>query len=321
MINLDLFNSRTDLACENEKYQKEEFKLNGCNIVKSYHNDDIFFSIYTDAVINNISDEIKKIPEIIDNILKQVLKHLKINESSKALVVGLGNDKITPDALGPRCIDRILVTKHLFDNDEDITGLRNVSSFSPSVMGNTGMETSLIIESIVQKFKPDFLIVIDALASINLNRVNQTIQISTKGICPGSGIGNSRKEISFKTMGVPVISVGVPTVVDVASITNDVINFILNHIHKEIINPSNPLLFMPNNQNVSVPKEQKNKYIGLIGNLNEDELRRLIFEAIAPTGYNFMVTTKDIDQAISNFAMIISRGINLCLHQKVNSTQ
>ena len=142
------------------------------------------------------------------------LQQLGITEDKKALVVGLGNWNVTPDALGPMVVENLLVTRHLYKLAPETVGegYRDVSALSPGVLGITGIETSEIVFGVVEKSKPDFVICIDALASRALHRVNTTIQISDTGIHPGSGVGNKRKAIDQSTLGIPVIAIGVPTV-------------------------------------------------------------------------------------------------------------
>ena len=142
-----------------------------------------------------------------------------ITPSASCIIIGLGNEKSTPDSLGPLSINDIIVTNHLFSlgiNVED--GFRVVSAFNPGVMGQTGIETSDIIYALIKEIKPDFVIVVDALKASNVDRVNKTIQITDAGINPGSGIGNTRKEISKDVLNIPVFAVGVPTVVDLSLI-------------------------------------------------------------------------------------------------------
>lgn len=132
-------------------------------------------------------------------------------------------------------VEKALVTSHLFrlEFESVAEGYRPVAAVTPGVMGVTGIETSDIIFGIVEKFQPDFIIAIDALASRSIERINETIQLSDSGIHPGSGVGNKRKELSKETLGVPVIAVGVPTVVDAVTITSDTIDFILKHFGRE----------------------------------------------------------------------------------------
>ncbi len=268
--------------------------------------DDITDSENTDKVINVLIDT-------LDNILT-------IPKDSYGLVVGLGNDKSTPDSLGPLTINNIIVTNHIYVLDELSDNYKRLSAINPGVMGQTGIETSDIIESVVKKIKPDYLIVIDSLASKSIERLNKTIQITDTGIHPGSGIGNKRKEINSDTIGIPVIAIGVPTVVDAAVIVSNTIEFIYKNyeFNKNYINkPKSKLTF--NNVNylktdIIENKNEKEKLLGLVGTLNEEELQLFIYEVLNPIGYNFMVTPKEIDFIIQKLAYVISNSLNKVIH-------
>ena len=157
-------------------------------------------------------------------VLSKELQHLaKPKKRGTVLVVGLGNWNITPDALGPKVVSRVLVTRHLRDTlPEDMAQtVRPVAAVSPGVMGITGIETGEIVKGIVEKMHPDLVIAIDALAARKTSRINAAIQLSDTGLAPGAGVGNKRKMLSEETLGVPVIAIGVPTVVDAATLVND----------------------------------------------------------------------------------------------------
>lgn len=163
---------------------------------------------FIDESLSTLSEEIKRI----------------IPPEGNVLVAGLGNMKITPDALGPKCASMIFATRHITGELLKATGLsdlRSVTAFSTGVLGETGAEAAEVIKGIVQTVKPDFVITVDALAARNTERLGTTVQMCNTGIVPGSGVGNSRQEISEKTVGVPVISIGVPTVVDAATLILD----------------------------------------------------------------------------------------------------
>lgn len=259
------------------------------------------------------------------------LKYQGINKDASCLVVGLGNWNVTPDALGPLVCENVMVTRHLFElqpgNVDD--GYRPVSALAPGVMGITGIETSDIIFGVVENTKPDFVIVIDALASRSIERVNSTIQISDTGIHPGSGVGNKRKEISQETLGIPVIAIGVPTVVDAVSITSDTIDFILKHFGRELREGGKPSrALVPAGMTFGERKkltdedmpeeEQRNTFLGMVGRLDEEEKRKLIYEVLAPLGHNLMVTPKEIDIFIEDMANLLASGLNAALHQAVD---
>src|SRR5699024_6016533 len=158
--------------------------------------------------------------KVLAKEIQGLLDKHNIPDTKKGLIVGLGNWNVTPDALGPMTVDKTMVTNHLFELEFETVadGYRPMAAISPGVMGVTGMETSDIILSVIDMFNPGFVIVIDALASRSIERINETIQITDTGIHPGSGVGNKRKELSKETLGIPVIAVGVPTVVDAVTI-------------------------------------------------------------------------------------------------------
>ena len=174
---------------------------------------------YTTITFKDIIDKSNYL-DVQKIFVRELKKYLDIKESDTILVIGLGNSKSTPDSLGPSTIDNVLVTRYLFLLGEVEDGYSNVCSFSPNVMGNTGIETADTIKSIIRDTKASKVIIIDALKTNNLSRLVKTIQITDQGISPGSGIGNSRKEISKKTMNIDIIAIGVPTVVDIRELVN-----------------------------------------------------------------------------------------------------
>lgn len=269
------------------------------------------------------SNNQKKVLDIFVKELKKLLKKCNIKDDDSCLVIGLGNSSSTPDSLGPLSINNILVTNHLFELNELSDGFRRVSAIKPGVMGTTGIETSDVILSIVEKIKPAFVLVIDALASGSLERVNKTIQMTNTGIHPGSGVGNSRKEISKEILGIPVIAIGVPTTVDAVTIVSDTINYMYKHFSytkKNINNPSQKLMINTPNylkKDIEVNESDKNKLLGLVGLLSEEELRKLIYEVLTPIGYNLMVTPKEIDFIVDKLANVIGNGINKALHKNI----
>ncbi|WP_226646713.1 GPR endopeptidase [Mesobacillus subterraneus] len=272
-----------------------------------------------------------KVEKVFANEFAHFIKQAGIKEDASCLVVGLGNWNVTPDALGPIVCENLLVTKHLFDLQPEYVedGYRSVSALSPGVMGLTGIETSDIIFGVVEKTKPDFVIAIDALASRSIERVNSTIQISDTGIHPGSGVGNKRKEISKETLGIPVIAIGVPTVVDAVSITSDTIDFILKHFGKEMREGDKPSRsLVPAGMSFGkrrklteedLPEaEHRQTFLGMIGTLEDEEKRKLIYEVLSPLGHNLMVTPKEVDVFIEDMANLIASGLNSALHSKVD---
>jgi spore protease len=220
---------------------------------------------------------------------------LNIPENAKVLVVGLGNEQVTPDALGPKVVAKLFVTRHLFNYFPDLLdeGYRTVCTVSPGVLGVTGLETSEVVKGIVEHVRPDVVIAIDALASRSLTRVNSTIQISDTGIQPGAGVGNKRKALDTANLGCKVYAVGVPTVVDAATIANDSMDLVLNHLKE------------------SVPGNGASQ---IFDQFNANEKWQLIKEVLEPLGNNLMVTPKEIDEFIDDVAQVVATGLNLALH-------
>jgi len=271
----------------------------------------------------------KKVEDIVTRELITLMKHNDIGKDSTALVVGLGNYKSTPDSLGPKVINKIIVTRHLYmiDSLQVEEGYRNVSSFIPGVMGSTGIEAHNIINGIVKEIRPDFIIVIDALASSSVDRVNKTIQMTDTGIHPGSGVGNTRREISNNTLGIPVIAIGIPTVVDAVTIVSDTLKYLLkkfsynkdninNHANK--LKPVTSINYL-SKETKELSSEEKEKVLGFLGNLDEEEMHQLIFEVLTPIGYNLMVTPKEVDFVIDKLSLLLSTSINRSLHSKMNN--
>ena len=263
-----------------------------------------------------------KVKEIFTDELKRVMDSLKLDKDYTTLVIGLGNEKSTPDSLGPKVINNILVTRYLYVLGEKVEeGIREVSALSPGVMADTGIETMDIILSLVGRIKPDLVIAVDALAASTIPRINKSIQITDSGIHPGSGVGNMRKEISYDTLNVPVIAVGVPTVVSSSIIVYDTINYLFKHISYIKDNQSkNKLIFNRNNyidkiKDKELSSLEKEKLAGLLGSLTEEEERSLINEVLDSLSYNFIVTPKEVDFLIEKLSEVISWGINNTLHE------
>jgi len=282
---------------------------------------------YITVEFDDILDTSRKesVKKIFSEELRDLIKYLKLKDSDNCLLVGLGNDKSTPDALGPSVVDNIIVTKHLFDLGSVSEGYRSVSAISPGVMGQTGIETGELIIGIVERVKPDFIIVIDALAASSLSRINKTIQLTDTGIHPGSGVGNARKEISYELLDIPVIAIGIPTVVDAVTIVSDTINFMQRQMAYNKKNMDKPInkLINPNmvdytKDDQDLTKTEKENLMGIIGTLENDEMKQLIYEVLSPIGYNLMVTPKEIDFLIEKLSDIVAGGINNALHRQNN---
>lgn len=235
--------------------------------------------------------DIQKASEVLTKELRNLVsKHA--GPQDPLLVVGLGNIYVTPDALGPKVINEIDVTRHIIKYlpqyiDE---GTRPVSAISPGVLGTTGIETVEILKGIVDNIKPKLLIVIDALASRSIERISSSIQLADTGIVPGAGVDNTRKEISKNTLGIPVIAIGIPTVVDAATIAADSLTLLIEEVQN---------------------KGESNDFLN---KLQEEDKYNLIKEVLSPEEYNFIVTPKEIDELIEKMKDVIARGINFAVN-------
>ncbi|MGI9859836.1 GPR endopeptidase [Moorella naiadis] len=234
----------------------------------------------------------EEIAGLLSQKLNLLLQNLQIGPTDPVLVVGLGNWEATPDSLGPKVINQFTVTRHLFKYAPQSLppGTRPVSALAPGVLGTTGIETAEIIRGVVEKIKPRVIIAIDALAAGDLNRVGSSIQISDTGINPGSGVGNQRLGINLQTMEVPVIAIGIPTVVHAGVIIFEAINRLQEAF-----------------PNVNLPFNQV-----LAQNLSRNVL--------SPFGGNLTVTPKEVDDLVHNLAWVISNALNRSLHANLLRT-
>ena len=329
-VDLSKYEIRTDLVIEKEKenFINNEEEIDNIKITRTKLNKDtliknkekgVYITIEFDDVTD--SENYEKVKKILVNNLKYLIKETNIKDDSFYLVVGLGNRNSTPDAIGPLTIDNVIVTNHIYLYDELDPNYKRVSAIVPNVTASTGIETSDYIKGIVSVLKPDAIIVIDALASRSLKRVNKTIQLSNTGITPGSGVGNNRSEISKNTLGVPVIAIGIPTVVDAVSVVADTINFMEKHyaFYKDFLKlplskivPSGQINYL--NKQIDTNLEDNKKILGIIGSLSEDELRNLLFEVLTPINYNMIVTPKEVDFIVDKISKLIGEAINHSLH-------
>lgn len=289
-----------------------------------------YITLEMQGIRNQDTDLQHRVEQLFSTELSEMINRLGLGKDATCLVVGLGNWNVTPDALGPSVVENLLITKHLFEYQPEAVseGFRSVSAISPGVMGITGIETSDIINGIIERTKPDFVVVIDALAARSVERVNTTIQIADSGIEPGSGVGNKRKELSEQTLGVPVISIGIPTVVDAVSITSDTIDYILKHFGRELKEGNKPSsALVPAGMTFGKKKlieedlpddDQRKTFLGIVGTLSDEEKRSLISEVLTPIGHNLMVTPKEVDVFIEDMANLLANGINSALHQAIN---
>ena len=336
-IDLSKYEIRTDLIIENnnikndyldEEIINDDLKVTTVNIDNDKSNilkkkKGTYITIeFTD--ITNYEDR-EKVKEVLIKQLKKILEFSNIKEKDSCLIIGLGNRKSTADSLGPKVIDKITVTRHLFILNTNIKeGFRNVSAISPGVMADTGIETYDTITSIINIIKPKFLIVIDSLASSSIDRINKTIQITNTGIHPGSGVGNNRKELSKETLNIPVIAIGVPTVVDAITIVNDTTNYLFKHLSYIKNNYQiNKLIFSrgKNYKNdinkTDLSLNEKKEISGILGGLSNEDKKNLIGEVLNSLNYNFIVTPKEIDFLIDNLTNVISDALNHSLHKEI----
>ena len=252
-------NFKTDMADERVDTYKRVNNLTEIDGVKvESKNDEIVTTTTVDVLNENgatalskeigkyITMEIKDIKYLeekdknkIINTLSNEIKNLIGEDKTKSiLVVGLGNIYVTPDSLGPKVVQTVDITRHLINFAKDLVepDTRSVSALSPGVLGTTGIETSEIITSVCNEVKPDIVIAIDSLASSSINRLGTTIQLSNTGITPGAGVRNKREGINQNTLNVPVIAIGVPTVVDMATITSEAIDKMVEVTKQKIEN-------------------------------------------------------------------------------------
>lgn len=310
-----MYNFRTDMAVErNEIYKKQNSLAEGIDgienankIIKDIEISKVkitnenganalgkpvgnYITLDVKEIKNADEERIEEIAEIMADELRNVIGE-HVSDTDDILVVGLGNRYVTPDALGPKVVPEIEVTRHILEYMPKIMpeDTRSVSAISPGVLGITGIETMEILNGIVQNIKPKMLIVIDALATRKLERISSSIQIADTGIVPGAGVNNARKEISINTLGIPVIAIGIPTVVDLATITNDCINIFIENLQQKAMSNST------------------------LNELKEKDNYEEIKEALIPKDYNMIVTPKEIDKLIDNMSEIVAKGINKSL--------
>jgi len=296
---------RTDLALEaRESFPEDDVEIKGVILTEDYDEDSkirvstvvikdekgakamqkpigTYITIEAPELSQSDDDYHKPASEIIAKNLKKLAGDLKKEE---VLVVGLGNREVTPDSLGPQVVDNLFVTRHLvreYGKDfKEKNRLGTVSAISPGVMAQTGMETLEIIKGIIKETKPKLVIVIDALASRSVNRLNTTVQLTDTGISPGSGVGNNRKALNEETLGTKVIALGVPTVVDAATIVSDTLT---GYMEKS--------------------------------GFDEADIYQFISEVNSKTLNNMFVTPKNIDESVKRISYTVSEALNACFSQ------
>lgn len=310
-----MFNFRTDLADERADIFKKSNKITSdIDGIETDTKEDENIKTTTVKITNEngeksigkpigtyVTIDIKQLKDATDEdiqvygnalsleLKKMVNNHIKNEED--VLIVGLGNIYVTPDSLGPKVINEIDVTRHIIKYMPQYVenGTRPISAVSPGVLGTTGIETLEIIDGIVKNIKPKLIIVIDALASRSMNRISSSIQLSDTGIVPGAGVDNTRKELSEKTLGVPVIAIGIPTVVEAATIVADSID-----------------MFIEKMQNEGKSSEYLNR-------IKDENKYKIIKEVLIPKDFNMIVTPKEIDDLIENMKDVVAVGINSAL--------
>lgn len=328
-IDLKKYDLRSDLIIEDninhekKSYKEKNIEVDYIHLDRKKFNKNI--GDYITISFNDITDEVnfENVLNILDKEIIKILRLSKIKKSDKCLIIGLGNNKSTPDSLGYEVLKNIKVTRYLEELNLLDKEYRSVSILEPNVIGNTGIDSFEIIESVIKKIKPDFIIAIDSLAAININRIEKTIQITNSGIYPGSGIGNNRGELSKKTLNIPVIAIGIPTVVSCAVIVNDTINYLTKKISYQKNNYSKDKLTSIDNLNYlkkesDLSNKEREQLLGIIGTLSDNEIKRLVYEVLNPIGYNLIVSTKEIDFTIEKFGKLIGNSLNNCLHIKNN---
>ena len=313
---IEKYSVRTDLALEQkERFESDNVEVQGVVLEEDYDEErEIRITTVKIETENGAKTMGKQVGTYItieapnmtvpddgyhEEISKELLKHMKqfVNfgkEDYSVLVVGLGNRKVTPDALGPYVADNLNITRHIVKEygkyamgEEHV---RLISAIVPGVMGQTGMETVEIIRGIVRETKPELIIAVDALAARSSRRLNSTIQIADTGINPGSGVGNHRNAITKETVGVPVIAIGVPTVVDAATIVNDTMENLIK----------------------ALENSETLRGVGVVmQGYNAAEKYELIRELISPHLNGLFVTPKDIDETVKRISYTISESLNM----------
>lgn len=326
-ISLENYNLRTDLIIEREGIngsKKESIVDKTYKVERIDASDEKYISISFEDITDK--DNFKIIENALIKELKLVLKDYNIQKEDLVLIIGLGNSLSTPDSLGPKTLENILVTSYLYNLGEVDKSYQNTAIFKPEVTGTTGIETSTIIKSLIEKTNTKLVIFIDALAASSLDHLNKVIQVTTKGISPGSGVGNNREELTKKTLNIPVIAIGVPTIVEASTIVKDTLINLKKHISYQIENKDNLKTKLTTYQDCSeqentLSKEEEKDILGEIGLLEPLDLKQLIDEVLIPIKYNLMVTPKEIDFQIEKLSLLIANSINKSLHSNFNPTK
>lgn len=310
-----MLNVRTDLALESREMYKEKnnkeadgvileekeingTKINMVRIINENGAEKLGKPIgnYITLDIPQFTEYDGELMDSVSKVLGKILKELaNVKKDDKVLVIGLGNWNVTPDALGPKVVEGIMVTRHLSQVMPEVMeeNIISVAAISPGVLGTTGIETVEVIKALVENIKPSLIICIDALAARRIQRLNKTIQISDTGISPGAGVGNHRKAINEEELGVKVIAVGVPTVVDASTIANDAMDMVLDNLINEA--------------------EEGKEFYNMLKNIDKNAKEVLIREVLNPYVGDLIVTPKEVDLIIDSLSKIIANGINIAI--------
>lgn len=313
---IEKYSIRTDLALEDkERFESDNVEVQGVSLKEDY-DEEREIKVTTVKIETENGAKVMRKPvgtyitmeapnmavpdeDYHDEISRELARFLarfikKDKEDFSILVVGLGNRKVTPDALGPYVVDNLNITRHIVkEYGKYAMGEENVhlvSAIVPGVMAQTGMETVEIIKGIVRETKPDMMIAVDALAARSSKRLNRTIQITDTGINPGSGVGNHRNAITKDTVGIPIVAIGVPTVVDAATIVNDTMENLI----------------------LALESSETLRGVGVVmQGYNAAEKYELVKELISPHLNGLFVTPKDIDETVKRISYTISEALNM----------
>lgn len=321
---LEKYSVRTDLALEEkERFESDNVEIPGVVLDEEYDKETeiritrvkvetengaktmgkpvgVYLTIEAPNMAVPDEDYHREVSVKLSGFIQELIQGRELDtEDLSVLVVGLGNRKVTPDALGPYVADNLCVTRHIVkEYGKYAMGMehaRLVSAIVPGVMGQTGMETLEIVKGVVNETKPDLVIAIDALAARNTKRLNRTIQIADTGIHPGSGVGNHRNGLTKESVGIPVIGIGVPTVVDAATIANDTMENLIDALE------SSEML----------------KGVGdVLRTYNSAEKYELVKELISPHLNGMYVTPKDEDDLVKQISYTISEALNMLFTNK-----
>lgn len=312
------FQVRTDLALEtSEKFKEDNVEIKGVRLSEEEAgNGEIkitrvvietengakamgkpkgtYVTLEAPGMSEQDEDYHREISEQLARVLEELLPRKE--DPLSVLVVGLGNREVTPDALGPRVVDNMMITRHIIKEFGKYAfgqaGTNQISGIVPGVMAQTGMESLEIVKGIIEETGPDCIIAVDALAARSTRRLGRTIQITDTGINPGSGVGNHRHGLSQESAGIPVIAIGIPTVVDAATIVSDTMESLITAMNQS---------------------SQLKSLGGTLGSLDDAQQHELVRELLSPTLNTMFVTPKDIDESIKRLSFTVSEGLNIAL--------